>query len=69
MKSYRIYTLNELRRIVHARVIEARNDREVVADLASFENAHGIEIWSGSRLVGLIEAETGRFHMGLSATG
>jgi len=56
MPTYRIYTLDDDRLVVKARVVEAKTDAAAVVLAESMLDGRDLEIWTGMRRVGHVSA-------------
>jgi ATP phosphoribosyltransferase len=54
MPQYRVYTLDDAGKFVGAREIEAVDDDEAMELVRLYPDDVGFEVWSGSRMVGLV---------------
>jgi hypothetical protein len=56
MGSYRIYWLHEEKAIGRPRIVQCENDREAMQVAHRCVENHDLEVWTESRLVGIVRA-------------
>lgn len=54
MNEYRLYFENAEGRFVRALDLEAGSDREAMEYARGLDHAHGVEVWSRDRMVGVV---------------
>ena len=61
MAAYRIYRVDKDHLVLGVKIIEARTDEEALTAAASSLNEHDLEVWTGTKQVGVL---TVRSHAG-----